>query len=171
MTSTHPLTEPAPREDPTGSRVVDGAPLGHDGTPVHLATGTGTSPDTAVGRLALDADVAQRWARNGDPVVLVRRETTADDLRGMAAATGILTSRGDATSHAAVVARGTGRTCVHGVGTMDLDLVRREVTFRGGPVLHEGEMILLDGSTGEVFRGCLPVGTFPFVQHAEGGAA
>jgi pyruvate, orthophosphate dikinase len=122
-----------------------------------IATGTPASPGAAVGRIALDSVTAERWAAAGDPVVLVRSETNPDDLRGMVAATGILTSRGGKTSHAAVVARGMGRTCVCGVEAMHVDPATRTVSFREGPTLDEGDVVSIDGATGEVFLGSVPV--------------
>ncbi|MCY7399373.1 MAG: pyruvate, phosphate dikinase [Nocardioides sp.] len=132
-----------------------------------IASGTPASPGAASGRIALDSVTAERWAAAGDPVVLVRTETNPDDLRGMVAARGILTSRGGKTSHAAVVARGMGRTCVCGVGTMHVDAVTRHVTFRPGPTLDEGDIVSLDGGTGEVYLGSVPVVASPVVQHFE----
>ena len=134
-----------------------------------LATGTAASPGAAVGRIALDSATAERWAAAGDAVILVRTETTPDDLRGMVAATGILTSRGGKTSHAAVVARGMGRTCVCGVEAMHVDTVARKVSFRDGPALSEGDTVSVDGGTGQVFRGNVPVVASPVVQHFEAG--
>ncbi len=146
-----------PRFDPTQSTEL-------------LATGTGASPGAAVGRIALDSATAEAWAQAGDAVVLVRHETTPDDLRGMVAANGILTARGGKTSHAAVVARGMGRTCVCGAETLHIDTAAREVTFTDGPTLQEGETVSVDGATGEVFRGSVPVVASPVVEYFEGTA-
>ena len=135
-----------------------------------LAIGTAASPGAAVGRMALDSATAEQWAAAGDAVVLVRTETNPDDLRGMVAATGILTSRGGKTSHAAVVARGMGRTCVCGVDAMQVDQAAATVTFTGTTgdvVLHEGDTVSVDGGTGEVFRGSVPVVASPVVAHFE----
>ena len=128
-----------------------------DDSATPLATGTGASPGAAVGRIALDSATAERWAAAGDPVILVRTETTPDDLRGMVAAEGIVTARGGKTSHAAVVARGMGRTCVCGVEALRIDTTAREVAVRGGPTLQEGDTVSVDGTTGEVFAGAVAV--------------
>ncbi|MFC7495947.1 MULTISPECIES: pyruvate, phosphate dikinase [unclassified Nocardioides] len=123
-----------------------------------VTRGLSASPGAAVGRVALDSETAAEWAARGDDVILVRKETTPDDLPGMVAARGILTSRGGKTSHAAVVARGMGRTCVCGAEEIEIDLGRREFRVRGGEVVAEGDTISVDGSTGEVFLGAVPVG-------------
>ncbi|GAB2766292.1 pyruvate, phosphate dikinase [Nocardioides salsibiostraticola] len=154
-------------------RRVTGAQLAHlmfpcfDATrpSVLLAIGTGASPGAAVGRIALDSATAERWAEAGDPVILVRAETNPDDLRGMLAAQGIVTARGGKTSHAAVVARGMGRTCVCGVESMEIDTNSREVFLREGPTLHEGDTVSVDGTTGEVFAGAVPVVDSAVVEH------
>lgn len=125
---------------------------------VAVARGMSASPGAAVGRVVLDSDTAVAWAARGDDVVLVRKETTPDDLPGMVAARGILTSRGGKTSHAAVVARGMGRTCVCGAEAIEIDLEARRFRVRGGPVVAEGDVISVDGGTGEVFLGPVAVG-------------
>ncbi|CAN5299254.1 pyruvate, phosphate dikinase [soil metagenome] len=145
-----------PRFDPTRSTVL-------------LATGVGASPGAAVGRIALTSATAQRWAEDGDPVILVRAETNPDDLGGMLAAQGIVTARGGKTSHAAVVARGMGRTCVCGTEALRIDLSSREVIIRDGPTLREGDTISVDGTTGEVFAGAVPVVASAVVEHFESG--
>ncbi len=133
-----------------------------------LATGMNASPGAAVGRAVFDSDTAVAWAERGDDVILVRKETNPDDLRGMVAAHGILTSRGGKTSHAAVVARGMGRTCVCGADALDVDTHAREFTVRGGPTVREGDVISIDGTTGEVFAGEVPVSAALVVRHFEG---
>jgi pyruvate,orthophosphate dikinase len=110
-----------------------------------------------VGQIALDPETAVRWAADGRDVVLVRPETSPDDLAGMVASVAIVTARGGLTSHAAVVARGMGRTCVAGAAALQIDLTSRRVTGLGGVVLAEGDTVSVDGSTGEVVLGTLPV--------------
>ncbi|MGH3503777.1 MAG: pyruvate, phosphate dikinase [Nocardioidaceae bacterium] len=122
-----------------------------------IAAGMGASPGAAVGKAAFDSATAVAWATKGADVILVRRETNPDDLRGMIAARGVLTSRGGKTSHAAVVARGMGRTCVVGVESLRVDPQQREVTTKYGAHVKEGDLIAIDGSTGEVFAGDVPV--------------
>ena len=101
----------------------------------------------------------------------MRRETNPDDLRGMVAARGILTSRGGKTSHAAVVARGMGRTCVCGADALDLDVRGRSSSPRDGVEIAEGDVISIDGTTGEVFPGEVPVVDSLVVRHFEGDEA
>ena len=125
--------------------------------PRAIATGMGASPGAAVGRAAFDSATAVDWAAAGDDVILVRRETNPDDLRGMIAARGVLTSRGGKTSHAAVVARGMGRTCVVGVEALRVDPRRRMFRTPDGVEVTEGDVISIDGSTGQVYAGAVPV--------------
>ncbi len=122
-----------------------------------VAKGMGASPGAAVGKVAFDSATTVEWAAKGEDVILVRRETNPDDLRGMIAARGVLTSRGGKTSHAAVVARGMGRTCVVGVEQLRVDPQRKEVRTPDGLHIEEGDMLSIDGSTGEVFAGAMPV--------------
>ncbi|WP_395691456.1 pyruvate, phosphate dikinase [Nocardioides sp.] len=133
-----------------------------------VATGMNASPGAAVGRAVLDTETAVAWAERGEAVILVRKETNPDDLAGMLAAQGVLTSRGGKTSHAAVVARGMGRTCVCGAEAIEIDLVNRRFQVRGGPVVEEGDMISIDGTTGEVFLGAVPVSDPDVVRRLEG---
>ncbi|GMV05509.1 MAG: pyruvate, phosphate dikinase [Gemmatimonadota bacterium] len=120
-----------------------------------LAKGLAVSPGAAVGQVFFDADTAERMGREGKAVVLVRPDTKPDDVHGMLAAKGILTSRGGRTSHAALVARQFGKPAVVGVADMEIDLVMRE--FRvGEAVVREGDWISLDGTRGVVFEGELP---------------
>ena len=133
-----------------------------------IATGMNASPGAAVGKCVFDSDTAVAWTERGDDVILVRKETNPDDLRGMVAAQGILTSRGGKTSHAAVVARGMGRTCVCGAESLDVDVKKKEVRVRGGDTLREGDVISIDGTTGEVFAGEVPVSDSVVVRHFEG---
>ncbi|WP_218566332.1 pyruvate, phosphate dikinase [Vallicoccus soli] len=137
-----------------------------------VARGMGASPGAAVGRAVFDSAAAVARSRAGEDVVLVRRETNPDDLDGMIAARGVLTSRGGKTSHAAVVARGMGRTCVCGADALDVDAAaRRMVVRRPGAaplVVDEGEVISIDGSSGDVFLGEVPVVDSPVVEYFEG---
>jgi pyruvate,orthophosphate dikinase len=135
-----------------------------------IAKGMNASPGAAVGRVVLDSETAVEWAGRGEDVILVRKETTPDDLSGMVVARGVLTSRGGKTSHAAVVARGMGRTCVCGAEAVEVDLPRRRFRVRGGPTVAEGDVISIDGSTGEVFLGEVPVSDSAVVRRLEGEA-
>ena len=136
-----------------------------------LTTGMAASPGAAVGRAVFDSPTAKAWAeRGGKRVVLVRKETNPDDLEGMIAADGILTARGGKTSHAAVVARGMGKTCVCGAEALEVDASTR--TARVGTVLiNEGDEISIDGSTGEIFLGAVPVVPSPVETYIESGLA
>jgi pyruvate,orthophosphate dikinase len=118
------------------------------------AQGLNVSPGAAVGVVAFDPDLAQQWAGDGREVILVRPETKPDDVHGMLAAEGILTTRGGRTSHAALVARQFGKPAVVGVSALDIDLVGR-VASVGDLVIEEGDWLSLDGSTGEVYVGRL----------------
>jgi pyruvate,orthophosphate dikinase len=119
-----------------------------------LATGLNVSPGAAIGRIALDADTAERWAvEDRQRVILVRPETKPDDVHGMLAAQGVVTSRGGRTSHAALVARQFGKPAVVGVMAFDVDLDARRLHAPGGRVLKEGDWLSIDGTTGEVFAG------------------
>ncbi|HEX5561904.1 MAG TPA: pyruvate, phosphate dikinase [Nocardioidaceae bacterium] len=133
-----------------------------------IAKGMNASPGAAVGKAVFDSGTAVEWAERGDDVILVRRETTPDDLRGMVAARGILTSRGGKTSHAAVVARGMGRTCVCGADSLKVDAKGRKLTTRDGASIAEGDLISIDGTTGEVFAGEVPVVDSQVVRWFEG---
>jgi pyruvate, orthophosphate dikinase len=120
-----------------------------------LGTGLPAGPGAACGRIALTADKAVEMVATGDPVVLVRVETSPEDIAGMNASAGILTTRGGRTSHAAVVARGMGKTCVVGAGEISVDYQRG--TVQGGRLIaKEGDWISIDGTTGEVILGKLP---------------
>ncbi len=114
------------------------------------------SPGAAVGQIVFSADVAHDWKENGKKVVLVRLETSPEDIQGMIASEGILTARGGMTSHAAVVARGMGKCCVSGAGELVIDEAAKTVTVHGR-TFREGDQISLDGGTGEVFAGALKV--------------
>jgi len=121
-----------------------------------LATGLAASPGAAVGEVVFDAQTAVSQAAEGRDVVLMRTETSADDVGGMLAAVAIVTARGGRTSHAAVVARGIGRTCVAGVEGLVIDLDARTAVCPGGSI-KEGDTISVDGTTGKIFRGALAV--------------
>jgi pyruvate, orthophosphate dikinase len=133
-----------------------------------IAQGMNASPGAAVGKVVFDSYTAVKWSRSGEKVILVRRETNPDDLNGMIAAQGILTSRGGKTSHAAVVARGMGKTCVCGAEAIDVDTKGRHFTLRDGTVYPEGTVISIDGTSGEVFLGEVPVVDSPVVRYFEG---
>lgn len=139
-----------------------------DGDRTQLTKAMAASPGAAVGMAVFDSPTAQEWAEEGKDVILVRRETNPDDLGGMIAAVGILTARGGKTSHAAVVARGMGRTAVVGAEAIDIDMVTRSFTA-GGHTVHEGDVIAIDGSTGDVFLGEVPVMPSPVSTYLEDG--
>ena len=133
-----------------------------------LVTGMAASPGAAVGRVVFDSATAVAWAARGERVVLLRRETNPDDLEGMIAASGILTSRGGKTSHAAVVARGMGKTAVCGAEGLEVDAVA--LVARAGEVtVNEADLLSIDGSTGEVFLGELAVVASPVVRYLDDG--
>ena len=120
-----------------------------------LAQGLPASPGAASGRIVFDADTAEERGKHGEKVVLVREETKPEDIHGFFAAQAILTSRGGKTSHAAVVARGMGKPCVSGCEAIVIDNRERRATV-GGVVLHEGDVVTIDGSTGNVYAGEIP---------------
>ncbi|MEL3949825.1 MULTISPECIES: pyruvate, phosphate dikinase [Streptomyces] len=132
-----------------------------------LGRGIAASPGAAVGKAVFDSYTAIKWSRSGEKVILIRRETNPDDLDGMIAAEGILTSRGGKTSHAAVVARGMGKTCVCGAEDLEVDTKRRRLTVNGH-VVEEGDVVSIDGSTGKVYLGEVPVVPSPVVEYFEG---
>jgi pyruvate, orthophosphate dikinase len=134
-----------------------------------IAKGISASPGAAVGAVVFDSARAVEQAAAGLPVILVRRETNPDDLHGMIAARGILTSRGGKTSHAAVVARGMGKTCVCGADELAVDVPGKKFTLADGTVVSEGDMISIDGSSGAVYLGEVPVVPSPVVEYFEGG--
>ncbi len=117
-----------------------------------IAKGLAASPGAASGRVVFNADDAAEWAASGEKVIMVRVETSPEDLAGMAAAQGILTARGGMTSHAAVVARGMGKCCVSGAGSLNIDYVAKTITV-DDITLKEGDYISLNGSTGDIFMG------------------
>jgi pyruvate, orthophosphate dikinase len=134
-----------------------------------IAKGISASPGAAVGKAVFDSGRAVEQAAAGEAVILVRRETNPDDLHGMIAARGILTSRGGKTSHAAVVARGMGKTCVCGADELQVDLPGRKFTLPDGTTVSEGDMLSIDGSSGAVYLGEVPVVASPVVEYFEGG--
>jgi pyruvate,orthophosphate dikinase len=136
-----------------------------------ITTGIGASPGAASGQVVFDSARAVEWAHEGRPVILVRRETNPDDLGGMIAARGVLTSRGGKTSHAAVVARGMGKTCVCGAEELEVDTDNRRLRGSGGLELKEGDTVSIDGTTGEVYAGEVPVEPSPVVRYFEGELA
>jgi pyruvate,orthophosphate dikinase len=131
-----------PTLDPSASRDV-------------LTKGLPASPGAASGKIVFDADTAEKWNDHGEAVILVRVETSPEDIHGMHAARGILTARGGMTSHAAVVARGMGRPCVSGAGSLAIDNAAKLLRVAGRE-LKEGDIITIDGSTGEVMAGEVP---------------
>ncbi len=122
---------------------------------VPMAKALGASPGAACGKIVFTAEDAKTWAAKGEKVVLVRLETSPEDIEGMKAAQGILTVRGGMTSHAAVVARGMGTCCVSGCGDIAMDEANKKFTL-AGKEFHEGDAISLDGSTGNIYDGIIP---------------
>ncbi len=120
-----------------------------------LGKALGASPGAACGKIVFTAEDAKNWANRGEKVVLVRLETSPEDIEGMKAAQGILTVRGGMTSHAAVVARGMGKCCVSGCGEMKMDEESKQFEL-AGKTFHEGDWISLDGSTGTIYEGAVP---------------
>ncbi|MFC7533395.1 pyruvate, phosphate dikinase [Actinoplanes sp. GCM10030250] len=143
----------------------DLSPSPESSSPDSITRGVGASPGAAFGEVVFTAARAVEVAAQGRPVILVRRETNPDDLPGMIAAEGILTSRGGKTSHAAVVARGMGKTCVCGADEME---VGRDSFTVGGHTVREGEVVSVDGTTGRVYLGEVPVRPSEVVQYFEG---
>ncbi|MFI7125231.1 pyruvate, phosphate dikinase [Nonomuraea sp. NPDC050153] len=133
-----------------------------------IAKGMNASPGAAVGKAVFSSERAVELSAQGEDVILVRRETNPDDLAGMIAARGILTSRGGKTSHAAVVARGMGKTCVCGAEELEVSTRERRFTAPGGVVVSEGDVISIDGMSGEVYLGEVPVVDSAVVEYFEG---
>ncbi|HWO20761.1 MAG TPA: pyruvate, phosphate dikinase [Kofleriaceae bacterium] len=128
--------------------------------PPAIGKGLPASPGATIGRVVFTATAAEEWASRGERVLLVRTDTSPEDIHGMKAAVGILTSRGGLTSHAAVVARGMGKCCVTACTSLRVDAARKTATFGAGAAerkLREGDTLTLDGSTGEVFAGPAPL--------------
>lgn len=122
-----------------------------------LAKGLAASPGAAVGQVVFDADDAMHWTHDGKKVILVRLETSPDDIQGMHVAEGFLTSCGGLTSHAAVVARGMGKPCVVGCQQMAVDAVAKTAKFPNGQVVREGDWLTIDGASGHVMAGQMPL--------------
>ena len=120
-----------------------------------IGKGLGASPGAACGKVVFSAEDAKEWASRKEKVVLVRLETSPEDIEGMKAAQGILTVRGGRTSHAAVVARGMGKCCVSGCGEIKMDEENKKFTL-AGKTFHEGDFISIDGSTGNIYDGVIP---------------
>ena len=121
----------------------------------HAGRGLGASPGAACGQVVFSAEDAETWKEAGKKVILVRLETSPEDITGMKAAQGILTVRGGMTSHAAVVARGMGKCCVSGCGDINMDEENKQFTL-SGKTYHEGDYISIDGSTGKIYDGIIP---------------
>jgi pyruvate,orthophosphate dikinase len=139
------------------------------GDVTRITTAISASPGAAVGKAVFDSATAVAWAEGrGEKVILVRRETNPEDLHGMIAAEGVLTARGGKTSHAAVVARGMGKTCVCGAEALEIDEAEKLFTGPDGVVVHEGDVISVDGSSGAVYLGEVPVIASNVVQYFEG---
>jgi pyruvate, orthophosphate dikinase len=137
----HPQFTPAARKQATAKGAL-------------LATGLNVSPGAAVGQIAFDADTAERWAtKEKRRVIMVRPETKPDDVHGLLAAAGVVTTRGGRTSHAALVARQFGKPAVVGASTLEIDLDARTLRAPSGRVLREGDVVSIDGSKGEIFAG------------------
>jgi len=148
-----------PRFDTSGTEVTQ------------ITKAVSASPGAAVGKVVFDSATAVSWAAAGEQVVLVRRETNPDDLHGMIAAEGVLTSRGGKTSHAAVVARGMGKTCVCGAEELEVDTAAKKFTAPGDVIVGEGDVISIDGTSGAVYLGKVPVVASNVVQYFEGELA
>ncbi|MFC5823736.1 pyruvate, phosphate dikinase [Nonomuraea insulae] len=133
-----------------------------------IAKGMNASPGAAVGKVVFSSERAVKLSEQGQDVILVRRETNPDDLAGMIAAKGILTSRGGKTSHAAVVARGMGKTCVCGAEELEVLTTEHRFIAPGDLVVSEGDVISIDGTTGEIFLGEVPVVDSAVVEYFEG---
>ena len=128
--------------------------------PTPIAKGLPASPGAAIGKIVFTANAAAEWAQRGETVLLVRTDTSPEDIHGMKAAAGILTARGGMTSHASVVARGMGKCCITACTSLRVDAAKRTAAFLGGGKEHklkEGDVLTLDGSTGEVFLGTTPL--------------
>ena len=121
-----------------------------------IATGLPASPGAAVGQAVFNAEDAETWAKDGKKVMLVRLETSPEDIAGMDAAQGIITARGGMTSHAAVVARGMGKPCVSGSSEIKIDYSTKTLTTSSGAVIKEGDWVSIDGSKGQIIEGKIP---------------
>ncbi|MGZ5926280.1 MAG: pyruvate, phosphate dikinase [Rhizomicrobium sp.] len=140
------------RVDPSALDQLLHPTLDPDAPKTEIASGLGASPGAATGEVVFTADEAEKLAADHHDVILVRTETSPEDIHGMHAAKGILTARGGMTSHAAVVARGMGRPCVSGAGALKIDIAKGEMTA-GGITVKRGEIITIDGAAGKVYKG------------------
>ncbi|MES2291720.1 MAG: pyruvate, phosphate dikinase [Pseudomonadota bacterium] len=140
------------RVDPSALDQLLHPTLDPDAPKTEIASGLGASPGAATGEVVFTADEAEKLAADHKDVILVRTETSPEDIHGMHAAKGILTARGGMTSHAAVVARGMGRPCVSGAGALKIDIAKGEMTA-GGITVKRGEIITIDGAAGKVYKG------------------
>ncbi|MES2254449.1 MAG: pyruvate, phosphate dikinase [Pseudomonadota bacterium] len=140
------------RVDPSALDQLLHPTLDPDAPKIEIASGLGASPGAATGEVVFTADEAEKLAADHHAVILVRTETSPEDIHGMHAAKGILTARGGMTSHAAVVARGMGRPCVSGAGSLKIDIAKGEMTS-GGVTVKRGEIITIDGAAGKVYKG------------------
>ena len=122
-----------------------------------LASGIAASPGAASGRIVFTATEAQACESRGEPCILVRRETSSEDIRGMNAAVGVLTERGGMTSHAAVIGRGMGKPCVVGASSIEFHMRRKFLVFPDGRRLNAGDMVTLDGTSGDILAGDTPL--------------
>ncbi|MFH1836996.1 MAG: pyruvate, phosphate dikinase [Candidatus Omnitrophota bacterium] len=123
----------------------------------HIAKGLPAGPGGAIGKIVYDSQTAVKWREKGERVILVREETNPEDVEGMRASEAILTSRGGMTSHAALVARGWGKCCIVGCGELEVNYAKKTCTIKGGVTLKEGDWITLNGTTGLVYKGQLPM--------------
>ncbi len=121
-----------------------------------IATGLPASPGAAVGRAVFNAEDAETWANKGEKVILIRNETSPEDIGGMHASQGVITARGGMTSHAAVVARGMGTPCVSGSTDITIDYKAKTMTTKSGYVIKEGDWLSLDGAKGQIIEGAIP---------------
>ncbi len=121
-----------------------------------IATGLPASPGAAVGRAVFNAEDAEEWAAKGEKVILIRNETSPEDIGGMHAAQGVITARGGMTSHAAVVARGMGTPCVSGSNDITINYANKTMTTKAGVVVKEGDWLSLDGAKGQIIEGQVP---------------
>jgi pyruvate,orthophosphate dikinase len=142
------------RVDPAALDQLLHPTLDPDAPKIEIAAGLGASPGAATGEVVFTADEAEKLAADNHDVILVRTETSPEDIHGMHAAKGILTARGGMTSHAAVVARGMGRPCVSGAGSLKIDIAKGEMTS-GGYTVKRGEVITIDGAAGKVYKGAV----------------
>lgn len=121
-----------------------------------IATGLPASPGAAVGQAVFNAEDAEKWSKDGKKVMLIRIETSPEDIAGMDAAAGIITARGGMTSHAAVVARGMGRPCVSGSAEIKIDYATKTMKTTGGDIINEGDWVSIDGAKGQIIAGAVP---------------